>query len=128
MNDEHLPYDLTAERAVLGALLIDDSKIKKVREILTHEDFYEKKNPMKVLIMVSKFDHCLLNLLYRHHKGELDFHITAIVSNHLDLRAIAEREGIRFIYLPVTKETKLCVKYRFLTIGVYPKWNGYFFF
>lgn len=69
-------------------------------------DFYEKKNPMKVLIMVSKFDHCLLNLLYRDHKGELDFHITAIVSNHLDLRAIAEREGIRFIYLPVTKETK----------------------
>ncbi|MEQ1141949.1 formyltetrahydrofolate deformylase [Acinetobacter soli] len=69
-------------------------------------DFYEKKNPMKVLIMVSKFDHCLLNLLYRHHKGELDFHITAIVSNHLDLRAIAEREGIRFIYLPVTKDTK----------------------
>ncbi|WP_120430360.1 formyltetrahydrofolate deformylase [Acinetobacter baylyi] len=69
-------------------------------------DFYEKKNPMKVLIMVSKFDHCLLNLLYRHHKGELDFQITAIVSNHLDLRAIAEREGIRFIYLPVSKDTK----------------------
>ncbi|MCG9494196.1 formyltetrahydrofolate deformylase [Acinetobacter pittii] len=68
--------------------------------------FYDKKNPMKVLIMVSKFDHCLLNLLYRHHKGELDFQITAIVSNHLDLRSIAEREGIRFIYLPVTKDTK----------------------
>lgn len=68
--------------------------------------FYDKKNPMKVLIMVSKFDHCLLNLLYRHHKGELDFQITAIVSNHLDLRPIAEREGIRFIYLPVTKDTK----------------------
>lgn len=68
--------------------------------------FYEKKKPMKVMIMVSKFDHCLLNLLYRYHKGELSFEITAIVSNHLDLRAIAEREGIRFIYLPVTKETK----------------------
>lgn len=68
--------------------------------------FYEKKKPMKVMIMVSKFDHCLLNLLYRQHKGELNFEITAIVSNHLDLRAIAEREGIRFIYLPVTKETK----------------------
>ncbi|MBJ9984705.1 formyltetrahydrofolate deformylase [Acinetobacter sp. S40] len=68
--------------------------------------FYDKNNPMKVLIMVSKFDHCLLNLLYRHHKGELDFQITAIVSNHLDLRPIAEREGIRFIYLPVTKDTK----------------------
>ena len=68
--------------------------------------FYDCSSPMKVLIMVSKFDHCLLNLLYRHHKGELDFEITAIVSNHLDLRPIAEREGIRFIYLPVTKDTK----------------------
>ena len=69
-------------------------------------DFYDCAQPMKVMIMVSKFDHCLLNLLYRHHKGELDFEITAIVSNHLDLRPIAEREGIRFIYLPVTKDTK----------------------
>ncbi|UAA86672.1 formyltetrahydrofolate deformylase (plasmid) [Acinetobacter sp. ANC 7454] len=69
-------------------------------------DFYDCAKPMKVMIMVSKFDHCLLNLLYRHHKGELDFEITAIVSNHLDLRPIAEREGIRFIYLPVTKDTK----------------------
>ena len=69
-------------------------------------NFYDCDNPMKVLIMVSKFDHCFLNLLYRHHKGELDFEITAIVSNHLDLRPIAEREGLRFIYLPVSKETK----------------------
>ncbi|MFT4020259.1 MAG: formyltetrahydrofolate deformylase [Acinetobacter sp.] len=68
--------------------------------------FFDKKNPVKVLIMVSKFDHCLLDLLYRHHKGDLDFQITAIVSNHLDLRPVAEREGIRFIYLPITKETK----------------------
>ncbi|WOE32453.1 MULTISPECIES: formyltetrahydrofolate deformylase [unclassified Acinetobacter] len=68
--------------------------------------FYDCNSPMKVMIMVSKFDHCFLNLLYRHHKGELDFQITAIVSNHLDLRPIAEREGLRFIYLPVNKETK----------------------
>lgn len=68
--------------------------------------FHDCNDPMKVMILVSKFDHCLLNLLYRHHKGELDFKITAIVSNHLDLRPVAEREGIRFIYLPVTKDTK----------------------
>ena len=71
-----------------------------------HADFYDCTQPMKVMIMVSKFDHCLLNLLYRQRKGELDFEISAIVSNHLDLRPIAEREGIRFIYLPVTKDTK----------------------
>ncbi|WP_163650164.1 formyltetrahydrofolate deformylase [Modicisalibacter sp. 'Wilcox'] len=62
--------------------------------------------PTKVLIMVSRFDHCLVDLLYRHRKGELNIEITAVVSNHLDLRPIAEREGIRFVYLPVTKDTK----------------------
>ncbi|PXW14988.1 formyltetrahydrofolate deformylase [Paraburkholderia caballeronis] len=61
---------------------------------------------MKVLLMVSKFDHCLSDLLYRLHKGELRMRITAVVSNHLDLRPMAEREGIRFVYLPVTPETK----------------------
>ncbi|WP_372738767.1 formyltetrahydrofolate deformylase [Neptunomonas sp.] len=63
--------------------------------------------PCKVLIMVSKFDHCLDDLLYRLRKGELNMEITAIVSNHKDLRPMAEREGIRFVHLPVTKENKL---------------------
>lgn len=68
--------------------------------------FHDSKNPVKTLIMVSQHDHCLDDLLYRHRKGELAIEITAIVSNHLDLRPMAEREGIRFIYLPVTKENK----------------------
>lgn len=67
---------------------------------------FSSSQPTRVLLMVSKFDHCLTDLLYRYHKGEIDMAITAIVSNHLDLRPMAEREGIRFIYLPVTKETK----------------------
>lgn len=67
---------------------------------------YKNDEPLRVLIMVSKFDHCLVDLLYRYHKGELDMHITAIVSNHLDLRPIAEREGFRFVHLPVTAATK----------------------
>jgi formyltetrahydrofolate deformylase len=62
--------------------------------------------PCKVLLMVSKFDHCLADLLYRLQKGEINMEITAIVSNHLDLRPMAERVGIRFIYLPITKENK----------------------
>ncbi|MFR0672088.1 formyltetrahydrofolate deformylase [Enterobacterales bacterium AW_CKDN230030176-1A_HGKHYDSX7] len=67
---------------------------------------HSSARPMRVLLMVSKFDHCLSDLLYRHAKGELDMTITAVVSNHLDLRAMAERQGIRFVYLPVTKDTK----------------------
>lgn len=62
--------------------------------------------PTRVLLMVSKFDHCLDDLLYRHRKGELPMEITAVVSNHKDLRSMAEREGIRFVHLPVTKENK----------------------
>jgi formyltetrahydrofolate deformylase len=67
----------------------------------------ETRTATKVLIMVSKFDHCLANLLYRLRMGELNMEVTAIVSNHLDLRSMAEREGIRFIYLPITAENKL---------------------
>ena len=62
--------------------------------------------PIKTLIMVSKADHCLSDLLYRKNKGELNMEITAVVSNHQDLRPMAEREGIRFIHLPVNKENK----------------------
>lgn len=64
------------------------------------------EHSMKVLLMVSKHDHCLDDLLYRHRQGELDMDITAVVSNHKDLRPMAEREGIRFIHLPVTKDNK----------------------
>ena len=67
---------------------------------------YSTARPSRVLLMVSKFDHCLADLLYRHQKGELPMEITAVVSNHLDLRPMAEREGIRFVYLPVTKDSK----------------------
>ena len=67
---------------------------------------HSSARPMRVLLMVSKFDHCLSDLLYRHAKGELDMQITAVVSNHLDLRPMAERQGIRFVYLPVSKDTK----------------------
>lgn len=70
-------------------------------------DIFDTSEPMRVLLMVSKFDHCLADLLYRRNKGELNINITAIVSNHLDLRPMAEREGIRFVYLPVNKENKI---------------------
>lgn len=71
-----------------------------------HWQLFSSRQPTRVLLMVSKFDHCLTDLLYRYHKGEMDMTITAIVSNHLDLRPMAEREGIRFIYLPVSKDNK----------------------
>ncbi|WP_172152225.1 MULTISPECIES: formyltetrahydrofolate deformylase [Pseudomonas] len=69
-------------------------------------ELHSTVTPMRVLLMVSKYDHCLSDLLYRFQKGEMHMQITAVVSNHLDLRPMAERMGIRFIYLPVTKDSK----------------------
>jgi formyltetrahydrofolate deformylase len=60
----------------------------------------------KVLLMVSKFDHCLRDLLYRWEAGELNMDIAAIVSNHESLRPIADRYGLRFYHMPITAETK----------------------
>jgi formyltetrahydrofolate deformylase len=60
----------------------------------------------RVLIMVSKYDHCLVDLLYRHETGELPVDIPAVVSNHEDCRELVERHGIRFIHLPVTDQNK----------------------
>ncbi len=68
---------------------------------------HETCRPQKLLLMVSKFDHCLDDLLYRYRKGEMFIEITAVVSNHLDLRDMIEREGIPFVYLPVTQDNKI---------------------
>lgn len=67
---------------------------------------HDASRPTKVLIMVSKFDHCLRDLLYRRSTGELNIEITAIVSNHENLKTLAKQENVAFIHLPVTQETK----------------------
>jgi formyltetrahydrofolate deformylase len=74
-----------------------------------------QKNP-RVLIMVSKFDHCLHDLLYRHRTGELKMEITAVVSNHPDLRGMVESHGLTYIHLPVTPDTKAAQEQRLLEI------------
>ena len=60
----------------------------------------------RALIMVSQQDHCLADLLYRHANGELPIDIQVIVSNHENLRKLADRHGIPFVFIPVTAKTK----------------------
>jgi formyltetrahydrofolate deformylase len=63
-----------------------------------------------VAIFVSQYDHCLADLLYRAHSGELSCNFKLIVSNHEQGRRLADFYGIPFHYLPVTKETKTAVE------------------
>ena len=60
----------------------------------------------KVLIAVSKFGHCLYDLLHRWRSGILPVDIVGVVSNHDDMRSFVEWSGIPYFHLPVTKDTK----------------------
>ncbi len=60
----------------------------------------------RVALFVSREDHCLVDLLWRHQRGELPCVIDLAVSNHPDLRDSVERFGIEFVHIPVTAETK----------------------
>lgn len=62
--------------------------------------------PVKTLILVSKEDHCLHDLLYRSRTQQLNIDITGIVSNHTICRTLAEERDIPFHYLPVSADTK----------------------
>jgi formyltetrahydrofolate deformylase len=60
----------------------------------------------KVIVMVSKLGHCLADLLWRWHSGELDLEIAAVISNHENLRPMVEREGLEFCHVPVDSHAK----------------------
>ena len=88
--------------------------LAKLREefesVATIEDMewriHDSMERTRVLLMVSNFDHCLEDLLYRHRIGELKMDITAIVSNHVTLQPTAAQHRIPFFHLPVTPATK----------------------
>jgi formyltetrahydrofolate deformylase len=67
---------------------------------------YDARRRERVLILVSKTDHCLNDLLYRYRTGDMAIAIPAIVSNHPDLKPLADWHDIPFHHLPVTPETR----------------------
>jgi formyltetrahydrofolate deformylase len=60
----------------------------------------------RMIILVSKYDHCLVDLLYRHKSGELACDIPLIISNHADNQAIADFYKIPYAIVPVAKNNK----------------------
>ncbi|MBC7518324.1 MAG: formyltetrahydrofolate deformylase [Microbacteriaceae bacterium] len=69
-------------------------------------DLVDSATPTRTLIMVSKFGHCLNDLLYRYRIGTLNIEIPVIVSNHPDYAALAASYGIEYRHLPVTIASK----------------------
>ncbi|RJF71771.1 formyltetrahydrofolate deformylase [Deinococcus cavernae] len=62
--------------------------------------------PKKMALLVSRYDHCFLDLLWRKRRGELNVEIPLVISNHEDLRRDAEMFGLPFHVIPVTQENR----------------------
>jgi formyltetrahydrofolate deformylase len=70
----------------------------------------------RTLILVSKFGHCLNDLLFRWRSGSLDIDVVGVVSNHEDMRDLVESYGLPFHHLPVTAATKVDAETRLLEL------------
>ncbi|WP_245703650.1 formyltetrahydrofolate deformylase [Streptomyces lushanensis] len=71
---------------------------------------------MRVVLMVSRFGHCLNDLLFRAGTGALPVEIAAVVSNHTDFAELAASYGIPFHHIPVTRDTKAAAEAELLEL------------
>ena len=69
-------------------------------------DFYQEERLPKMAVFVSKYDHCLYDILSQQRSGKLNCEISFIISNHKDLEGIAKQFEIPFFHIPVSKENK----------------------
>ncbi|QDY77392.1 formyltetrahydrofolate deformylase [Streptomyces qinzhouensis] len=72
--------------------------------------------PMRIVLMVSKFGHCLNDLLFRSRIGALPVEIAAVVSNHRDFAELAGSYGVPFHHIPVTRDNKAEAEARLLEL------------
>jgi formyltetrahydrofolate deformylase len=92
----------------------ENANIDEVRRLLTVElapfspllGIRNEETERRAIIMVSTYDHCLSDLLYRREQGDLPLDIVAIVSNHPDCGPLAARYSVPFLEIPVTNATK----------------------
>jgi formyltetrahydrofolate deformylase len=79
-------------------------------------DFHDQTEKMKVVIMVSRFGHCLNDLLYRWRIGALPIDIVAVVSNHMDYQKVVVNNDIPFHCIKVTAENKFEAEARIMAV------------
>ncbi|MEU3920958.1 formyltetrahydrofolate deformylase [Streptomyces sp. NPDC029004] len=77
---------------------------------------HSAEEPMRIILMVSKFGHCLNDLLFRWRTGALPVEIAAVVANHTDFEELVTSYGIPFHHIPVTKDTKAAAEAQVLEL------------
>lgn len=76
----------------------------------------EAAKPKRVAILASKEDHCLLDLLWRNRRGELNMSVSMVVSNHADLADQVRPFGLPFLHVPATKDNRAEAEQRLLDL------------
>ncbi|MDQ4502386.1 formyltetrahydrofolate deformylase [Sinomonas sp. ASV322] len=99
---------------------VDASKLEEefrgtAREFEMEFSFHDETKP-RLLVMVSKLGHCLNDLIFRWRAGTLGGEIAVVVSNHEDLRPMAEAAGLEFVHVPLTADTKAEAEARLLAL------------
>jgi formyltetrahydrofolate deformylase len=94
-----------------ASLALETSALEKAftplaRELEATWSLRQSGQRLRAVLLVSKADHCLADLLWRWRSGELAIDLPLVISNHQDLRGVVEREGVPFEYLPVPGETE----------------------
>lgn len=104
-------FDTIPERATLEA------QIRPTADSLggSWQLHFSSEKP-RMAVAVSKFDHCLVDILYQMRSGELGVEIPLVFSNHDDLRTLVEGAGVPFMHIPITKETKADKEDEILTL------------
>lgn len=77
---------------------------------------HDASKPQRVLIMVSKFDHCLMDILYRRERGALFMDVPAVVSNHKDAYKLTASYDVQYHHWPVTPDNKLAQEQKLLQL------------
>ncbi len=93
--------ELLSDRMTLERAITEVSERFSMRSRLVYA-----KERKRVAVFVSRYDHCLYDLLLRHRGGELNADIALIVSNHPDLEHVARDFSVRFEHVPMTPETR----------------------
>ncbi|GAA1931524.1 formyltetrahydrofolate deformylase [Nocardioides lentus] len=78
--------------------------------------FSEAARPKRVAIMASKTDHCLLDLLWRNRRGELDMTVAMVISNHPDLADEVRPFGVPYFHVPATRDNRAEAEARILEL------------
>ncbi|MBO1268944.1 formyltetrahydrofolate deformylase [Arthrobacter cavernae] len=118
--DDGLRQTLHLRTAFSGPLSYSPERLEEefssIAERFDMKFSFHDQTKKRVLVMVSKFGHCLNDLIFRWRGGSLGGDLVVVASNHETHRAMAEAAGLPFVYIPVTPDTKADAEQRLLDL------------